>query len=112
MPDLTNETFYHCATAENWQTEVPSSTGNGSYTVRWDNHSHLNTHQHQYDYSCTCWAYKKGKGKPCKHIQQVLESNQHCKWSQFIHGGEVGRKNGQAVCPKCGEEAIAQLWGV
>lgn len=113
MPDLTIEAYYHCQSAENWQTQVPASDGKGSYTVRWDRTSHLMQRETQYAYSCTCKAYQHGKGKPCKHIEQVKASGAHCNWMEFIHGGEVGwDASGNPVCPRCGGPVGAMNWGV
>lgn len=106
MPDLSNESFYHCESCEGWQTEVQGKSG--VYTVTWDNFSHLNRGQVQYDYSCTCWAYKKGKGKHCKHIKEVIESGKHCNWMQFTDGGEPV----DGKCPKCGGPVSSMLWAV
>jgi len=109
MPDLTTEYYYHCDTAEYWETEVQGSSG--AYTVRWDNISHKNRDV-QYDYSCTCWAYKKGRGKHCKHIKQVIASGDHCKWMQFTDGDEPVEKDGEKACPKCGSPVHSMGWGV
>jgi len=110
MPDFINQSFFHCETAEYFAIEVQGKTGN--YVVKWDNHSHLNKRDVQYDYSCSCWAYLKGKGKYCKHISKVKESEQHCKWLQFIDGGEPIVIDGEKHCPKCNKSVRSMLWAV
>lgn len=110
MPDLTTEVYYHCAGCEGFRTEVTGSTGT-VYKVCWDNYSHKNRSNVQYDYSCTCMAYKTKKGY-CKHIREVIVSGKHCKWMQFIDGGEVVRKDGETFCPECGSPAHAQRHAV
>lgn len=111
MPDFTNESYYHCCTAEFWQTEVEGSNGN-KYIVRWDNTSHKNRAWLHYDYSCSCKAYLYHLGS-CKHIQKVIEDKTRCGWVQFTDGGEVVRSEGDAQvrCPKCRDIAISQRWG-
>lgn len=103
MPDLTIEIYYHCESAENFATEV-----DGKYIVRFDELHHKNRDV-QYDYSCTCKAYKFRPGY-CKHIKQVIGSNQHCNWNQFIDGGEVDSSDPR--CPRCGRPAIAIKYAV
>jgi hypothetical protein len=108
MPDLSIESFWHCTSAENWQTQVQGKTG--TYTVTFDRHSHLNQAV-QLDYSCTCPAYKFGKGKPCKHIEAAKKS--HCGWMEFADGGEVKHDaNGKPVCPNCGQPVAAMRHAV
>lgn len=108
MPDLTIEYFYHCQSAECFSTEVEGNNGK-KYKV---SYGETPRGPYQYDYHCTCDAFKFGKGKPCKHIKQVKASGEHCKWMQFTDGGEVVRKDGEAVCPKCGLSAHSQGYGV
>lgn len=110
MPDFTYEVFFHCDSAESWSVEVEGSGGN-KYTVRWDSFSHKNRHEVEHDYSCTCMAYKTRKGY-CKHIKQVVEDGQHCKWLQFTDGGEPVKKDDGFYCPRCGRPAHAQRWAV
>lgn len=100
--------YWHCLTAEGWSKEVVGSDGKTVYVVRWDRHSHKNRSV-QMDYSCTCQAYKMKPGY-CKHINQV--KSQHCGWMQFISGGEPVEKNGEKVCPHCGDKVSTMLWGV
>ena len=107
MSDLTTEYYYHCDTAEGWQTEVKGSKGK-TYTVKWDNFSHKNRQEVQYDYSCNCQGYKFGKGKHCRHIREVVESEQHCNWMQFTDGDEPVENR----CPKCGSNVHSMGWGV
>lgn len=92
MPDFNIEAFYHCITAERFSTKVKD------YTVNFGP-SHG---RYEYDYTCTCQAFKFGKGKPCKHIEEVINSRKRCGWMQLIEGGEPLEKDGCKVCPKCG----------
>lgn len=107
MPDMTQEVFFHCQSSEEYETVITGSKNN--YIVRYGYMPHG---KYQFDYTCTCHAFKFGKGKPCKHIEQVKKSGQHCKWTQFTDGGEVVKKNGEFFCPHCGLPAIAQRWAV
>ena len=104
MPDFTYEVFYHCASAENWSTQVEGSKGK-KYTVTWEQG------REGHDYTCTCQAFKFGR-KACKHIKQVEQSDKHCKWLQFIDGDKPKMENNEAHCPKCGCQAFAQRWAV
>ena len=108
MPDLDRVPYYHCKTAVEWSTTVPSTNGKSTYTVTFDRHSHKN-HSVQYDYSCTCMAYKTQKG-PCKHIKIAFK--QHCGWMQFTEGGEPVVKDGKKVCPRCEKEVETMMWGI
>lgn len=103
MPDLTTEYYYHCETAEYWETTVIGSKGD-KYLVKWDEWGHHSGCT--YDYSCNCWAYRKGHGKYCKHILQVKD--QHCNWNQWMDGGEPV----DGKCPKCGGEISIHGVGV
>lgn len=103
MPDFTIEIYYHCESAETFATEV-----DGKYIVRFDELSHKNPDV-GYDYSCTCPAYKFHPGY-CKHIKQVINSGAHCKWMQFIDGGEIDSKDPK--CPRCGKQAIPNRYAI
>jgi hypothetical protein len=111
MPDLINQPFYHCLSAENFVTEVEGSKGK-KYTVRYDQYSHKNRRETQCDYSCNCDAYKFGKGAHCKHIEQVIKSGKHCNWMQYIDGGKPVATANELVCPKCGGPISSMLWAV
>lgn len=105
MPDLTTQVYFHCESAEHFQTEVQST--NKTYSV---SYGYTPKGQIEHDYSCTCEAYKFGKGKYCKHIEQV--KMKHCCWMQFNEGGEPVRKDDQYFCPKCGQKALPRNWAV
>lgn len=107
MPDLTVEYHYHCESCRYFRTEVKGSKG--TYTVTY---GETPRGPYQYDYHCTCDAFKFGKGKPCKHIEQVKASGQHCNWNQFIDGGQPAEKDGEKCCPKCGAAVFSQGYGV
>ena len=102
------EYLWHCATAESWGTTVQGSKGD-TYNVQWNNWGHKNQSV-QYDYSCDCKGYKFGKGQDCSHIKQVRASDDHCKWMQFSDGGEAVEKDGDLVCPKCGDRTHSMGW--
>lgn len=108
MPDLTIEIFFHCGSAEHFSTKVEGSKGK-FHTVTY---GPMPRGPYEYDYSCTCDSFKYGKGKPCKHIEQVKKTDLHCKWMQFTDGDKPIEKNGEYFCPKCGEHAHAQRYGV
>lgn len=108
MPDLTREFYWHCQTAESWETEVKGSKGD-TYVVRWSQ-DHKNQREVHYDWSCTCMAYKTRKGY-CKHID-IVKAKEHpegrCGWMQYSDGGSP--KNDK--CPRCGGEIHSMAWGV
>lgn len=108
MPDFTLEVHYHCQSAEFFQKHIEGSKGK-KHTVTY---SQTPRGPYEYDYSCSCHAFKFGKGKPCKHIEEVKKSGEHCKWMQFLTGEEVAEKDGQKVCPNCGLPAHAQRYAV
>ena len=115
MTDLTVEYYWHCTTSENWATAILGSRGD-TYTVKFNSSDHKNPDV-QRDYSCDCLGYKYGgdefgNWKYCKHIKQVLASGKHCKWMQFVDGGDAVVKNGEQHCPECGERANSMAWGV
>ena len=111
MPDLTIEVHFHCDSDREWSAEVKGKSG--TYTVTWDRFSHKNRGQVQYDYSCTCQGYKFHKGY-CKHIKEVIKKELRCGWNSFhdSDGKEVAKKNGEFVCPKCGESVFPVQYGV
>lgn len=98
MPDLNIEYFYHCLSAEQFETTVQ---GSKTYTV-----SYGPVRGGGVDYSCTCDAFKFRK--KCKHIEQVKQSGKHCNWNQFVDGGDA--ENG--CCPKCGGPVTSSAYGV
>jgi len=100
MPDFNIEAFYHCITAERFRTEVKGSKGN--YTVEFG----PSQGRYEYDYTCNCQAFKFGKGKPCKHIEEVIDSGKRCGWMQVIDGGIPLEPlcDGHKVCPRCGSD--------
>lgn len=108
MPDFTYEVFYHCDSAEHFQTKVEGSKGK-KYTVRFGVTPHG---PYEYDYSCTCDSFKFGRGKYCKHIEIVKKSDKHCNWLQFVEGGQPIEKDGHKACPKCGSEVHVRRWAV
>lgn len=110
MPDLTVEHFYHCESAENFETAVEGSNG-AKYTVRFDQYSHKQQSPVDHDWSCTCAAYKYRPGH-CKHIEAVMASGARCGWMQFIDGGTVDTKDGEPCCPDCGGPVKVLGWGV
>jgi len=113
MPDLSMEVYYHCQSAEYWETLLPSSGGQTAYTVRWDSSHHHNRERVEYDYSCTCHAYQYGQGRYCKHIRQAQESGKHCNWMQVLNGEPPARDaNDAPCCPRCGGPVHALRYGV
>lgn len=106
MPDLTNEYFWHCASAEVWITEVEGSQPDTSYFVKWTEH-HKNRANVIYDWSCDCMAYKTRAGY-CKHINYVIAKGMRCGWMQFTDGGAPVNDK----CPKCGDTVHSMAWGV
>ena len=106
MAALTTQYFWHCKTAEHWQTSVFGSKGD-RYIVTWGDYAHKNRHTVQHDYSCTCKAYSMRPGY-CKHIKDVIAQKLHCNWNQFISGGEpiyyiprTGAFLPRSCCPNC-----------
>ena len=102
MPDFNIEIYWLCETANSWETQV------GTHTVRW---CYQPGGPAQYDYEC---VYTKD-GKPCpgfrfrgtcSHVEQAKQ--QHCKWHQFMDGGEP--EDGR--CPRCGGPVTAERWAV
>lgn len=105
MPDLITEYFWHCLTAENWQTQVLGSKGD-LYTVTWGRgHKHLANVQ--YDWSCTCKGYSMRKGY-CSHIKKVIAAKLHCGWMQYTDGGGIKDHK----CPMCRGPVASMGWAV
>lgn len=105
MPDLTYETFYHCETAERFETQVLGEKD--VYTVTF---GETPAGPYEYDWECDCPAFRfrKDRSTYCKHIIKVKTSGEYCGWRQIVDGGGVNKKlNGDTVCPKCGRTAIA-----
>lgn len=113
MPDLTRETYWHCATAEFWETTIRGSREN--YVVAWDRAPQGSSVQFDWRCSCPSFVYQRGVDNRghCKHIRKVVQNGYRCGWSQFMHGDEPRRgPDGEYLCPKCGAEAHAQDWAV
>lgn len=102
--------YYHCASAEDWNTKVKGSTGK-TYTVRYGSKGHKNIHDVEHDYSCTCEAYRYQSGY-CKHIKQVIKEKRRCGWMQFVDGGVPGLIQGELICPECGDSVVMRGWAV
>ena len=114
MPDLDHIGQFHCKTFESFQTTVRGRSG--THTVRFDETGHENSHV-KCDWSCSCPSYRFQRGVTaqgyCKHIRRVVASGARCGWSEFVHGGEVGRRDdGTPCCPKCGGDVSAARWAV
>jgi len=46
-------------------------------------------------------------------IEVLVETRKlHCGWVQFIDGGEAVKKDGEMVCPKCGQTVHVRGWAV
>ena len=111
MPDMTIQAFWHCQSAEDWETTVPSkSLDKTCHTVRWNRHGHGNP-DCQLDYSCDCQGFIfRGT---CSHIKQVKAQGKRCGWRQIIDGGTPTYDTaGNPTCPKCGGPVSAANWAV
>jgi len=110
MPDLLSQAFWHCQSAEDWQTTVPSKSGGQPHIVRWTRWGHGNPDV-QLDYSCDCKSFViRGI---CSHIKQVKAENRRCGWLQFLDGGNVNHDaDGKPTCPRCGGPVGSMNWGV
>jgi hypothetical protein len=107
MPDFTEEVHFHCASVEDYETEVEGSGGR-SYKVRV---GYVHGGPVKFDWSCECQGFKFRKR--CKHIDQAKASPDYCGWHQMIEGGDIVRdENNVACCPKCGNIAIALRYAV
>lgn len=105
--DLTTEYAWACETARDWETQVPSSSGNGTYTVRWGRLYGRDRQREGCDYgwTCTCKGFEiRGR---CSHIMQVAAKDKtpegRCGWDSFMDDGEpTVDENGEHHCPRCG----------
>ena len=111
MPDLMIQAFWHCRSAEDWETTVPSKSGDEPHIVRWDSTSHRHHHDCQHDWSCDCTGYMV-RGT-CSHIERVKREKRRCGWMQFTDGGHPTYDTaGRPTCPKCGSPVEAANWAV
>lgn len=108
MPDFTIEVYFHCASAESFECEVPSSTPGKTYKVRLGYSQGGPT---QYAWSCDCKGFKfRGK---CSHIVKAKNRPDYCGWQGFVHGDDpVQNEDGEFRCPRCGNLAIALRYAV
>lgn len=101
MPDLTIEYYYHCLSAEHFETMVQGS-GENKYCVIYGKMTSGNPFEH--DWGCNCKGFQfNGK---CKHI--AIAKERQCGWYQFIDGGEP--VNGK--CPECQGDIKSMGYGV
>jgi len=96
MPDLTEETFWLCASAHAWETTINGHVVRYGYQARGPV---------QYDYACDCKGFTYRRR--CRHIDEAKTA--HCKWHQFIDGGEPTVEH---HCPRCGGPVTAERWAV
>ena len=105
MPDFTEEVHFHCASVEDYSTEIKGSTGTHKVWVgraNWPGAA-------QYEFQCDCKGFKFRHR--CKHIEEAKKD--YCGWHEQIEGGEIKRdENNIARCPKCNNLAIAMRYGV
>ena len=106
MPDFTEIVQFHCASVEEYSTEVVGSRGK-TYTVRVGYAGPRSPTK--FAWSCDCPGFKFRKR--CKHIDAAKQN--YCGWQENIHGEErVRDEEGIARCPKCNDLAIAQRHAV
>jgi hypothetical protein len=109
MPDLTNQAYWQCRTAEAFEIKVFGDSG-VEYMVRYGR-AHKHETDVEFEWSCTCPAYYHRPGH-CKHIKRVIADKRRCGWMQFLDGGEPVEKDGQKVCPRCNQPLDSRVWGV
>ena len=56
MPDFTMEVYFHCQSAEDWETRIPSSKGDKTYRV-WVGRAHW-PGAAQYEFQCECKSFQ------------------------------------------------------
>ena len=103
MPDFTQVVYFHCASVEEFSTEVQGSNDK-TYKVRLG-YAPLPAST-KFAWTCECPSFQY-RGR-CKHIKQVRSGESYCGWQQQIHEGEMVRDATYvARCPKCSNLAIA-----
>jgi len=108
MPDFTEVVHFHCASVENYETEVPGSSGK-AHKVRVGYAGPRSPTK--FAWSCDCPGFKFRHR--CKHIDQAKNDPAYCGWHEMISGGEVVRdEDNIARCPECGNLAIAMRYAV
>ncbi len=107
MPDFTEVVHFHCASVEEYSTEVRGSTGK-TYTVRL---GYAKLGPTKYAWECECQSFKFRHR--CKHIEAAKNAADYCGWQQQIHGGEISRDDQNvARCPNCRNLAIALRYAI
>ena len=97
MPDLSIEIQFICDSNRDWATTVELTPGH-KYKVIF---GRMDGGPYPYGYQCECKAFRYGKGKNCKHIKHVLAKHLRCGWQ----GGTPAEKDGEYICPECGDTA-------
>jgi len=108
MPDFTEEIHFHCASVEDYETEVKGSAGR-IYKVRVGYAGPKAPTK--FAWSCECQSFKFRHR--CKHIDEAKAAPEYCGWLQMVGGGEIVRDDdGVARCPECNNLAIAMRYAV
>lgn len=103
MPDLTIEYYWLCESALGagpWHI--------GTHKVEYGWQPQGRQYGPQYDYSCDCKGFQFRK--QCKHIEEAKKI--HCKWHQYMDGGEPLKRGKTRKCPRCKGPVTAERWAV
>ena len=94
-----------CSTNYEWSTQVPSSSGNSTYTVSWGRLYGRAAEEQgcMYGWHCTCRGFQYRR--TCSHVTKVAASGARCGWNAEMEPtaeAAVDPKTGEHCCPECG----------
>jgi hypothetical protein len=112
MPDLTTEYATACQTVREWETTVPSSSGRGSYTVRFGRlfGRDADIQGALHGWTCTCKGFDIRR--TCSHVTRVAASGARCGWDDRWDAEEAAEDaQGQPCCPRCSGPTFVYTFG-